>query len=293
MKNKIKSITGGLVLVATIAVFIYYFTNHPTALRPLRDISPFVLVAVFILYVLFVGSLALILEATVTLCRITLKTRDSLLITMWSSIINFFGPLQSGPAFRAVYLKKVHGISLKNYGVATLLYYGFYALYSGLFLVSGLVPWPLLVGLIILGGVVGFLVLRSSLGLAKQIRALPLQQTYKLALATLVQVVIIATIYTVELKSLNTHITIHQAIIYSGAANFALFVSLTPGAIGFREAFLVFSQNLHHINQATILTANLIDRSIYIVLLGILFLMATSLHVQDRFSVKKSKAAAS
>lgn len=277
-----------VVLLATLAGFIYYFVRHPQAFTQLGDIAVWQLCAIFGLYILTVVSVALILEATVTMCRAKIPLRDSVLITMWSSIINFFGPLQSGPAFRAVYLKKVHGISLKNYGIASLLYYGFYAVFSGLFLISGLIPWPYMIGLIAVGIAVALALLRLPVNLSRQIRSLPLRETYKLALATFLQVAVIAIIYTVELKAINPHISISQAIVYSGAANFALFVSLTPGAIGFREAFLVFSENLHHIDHATILAASVLDRSAYIVLLGVLFLAASSMHVQDRLAGKKS-----
>lgn len=288
MNRKLKGFLIIVVLLATVGAFVYYFVRHPQALAQLAAISPWQLAVIFGLYVLSVGAVALILEATVTLCRTSLKLRDSILLTMWSSIINFFGPLQSGPAFRAVYLKKVHHISLKNYGIASLLYYGFYALFSGLCLLSGLIPWPYLLGLLLIGAVVAVALLRSSIPLAVQIRTLPLRETYKLALATLIQVAIIAAVYTIELKAINSHITVHEAIIYTGAANFALFVSLTPGAIGFREAFLVFSENLHHISHSTILAASVLDRSAYIILLGVLFLAASSMHVQDRLAGKKT-----
>ncbi|HET8709574.1 MAG TPA: lysylphosphatidylglycerol synthase domain-containing protein [Candidatus Saccharimonadales bacterium] len=288
MKRRLKAVLMVIVLLATIGAFTYYFVKHPEAIRQLGDIAAWQLALIFGLYLVFVWSIALILEATVTLCRATIPVRDSVLITMWSSIINFFGPLQSGPAFRAVYLKKVHGISLKNYGIASLLYYGFYAAFSGLFLVSGLIPWPVMLGVIVLGIAVALIFLRLPVKLARQIRTLPLRETYKLALATLIQVSVMAAIYTVELKSIDSHIAVQQAIVYTGAANFALFVSLTPGAIGFREAFLVFSENLHHIDHATILAASVLDRSAYIVLLGVLFLAASSMHLQDRFTVKKS-----
>jgi uncharacterized membrane protein YbhN (UPF0104 family) len=288
MNRKLKGVLIVVVLLATISAFVYYFVHHPEAIRQLGDIAWWQLALIFGLYLLFVWSVALILEATVTMCRATIPLRDSVLITMWSSIINFFGPLQSGPAFRAVYLKKVHGISLKNYGIASLLYYGFYAGFSGLFLISGIIPWPYLIGLVALGTIIALALLRSPLKLAVQIRALPLRETYKLALASFLQVAVITAIYTVELKSINPHIGVHQAIIYTGAANFALFVSLTPGAIGFREAFLVFSENLHHIDHATILAASVLDRGAYIVLLGVLFLAASSMHVQARFATKKT-----
>ena len=73
---------------------------------------------------------------------------------------------------------------------------------------------------------------------------------------------------------------------YSGAANFALFVSLTPGAIGFRETFLIFTEHLDRINTATVLSANVIDRSVYIVFLAILFLLAIGINLKKRLRVK-------
>jgi uncharacterized membrane protein YbhN (UPF0104 family) len=87
-------------------------------------------------------------------------------------------------------------------------------------------------------------------------------------------------IYYTELRSLS-HVSFGQALIYAGAADFALFVSLTPGAIGFRESFLLFSRDLHHIGSGTIAAASLIDRAIYIILLGILFVIALSFHAKS------------
>ena len=112
----------------------------------------------------------------------------------------------------------------------------------------------------------------------------------KLALATLLQVFIVAVIYFVELRAVNSTISFKQAVIYTGAANFALFVSLTPGAIGFRETFLLLAHRLHHIPDSTVLSASLLDRAIYIVFLGILFLVALSMHAKDRLAVKAEPA---
>lgn len=230
------------------------------------------------------ASLALVLFATVALCNTHLPLKDGILLTLWSSIINFFGPLQSGPAFRAVYLKKAHGVSLKTYGLATLLYYFFYAGVSGLFVLSGILTWYVLVGFVFVAVLALLLFLRSAHPFARRLRTLPLKRAYLLAVATVLQLVVVAIIYSLELRSIDAAISIHQAIIYTGAANFALFVSITPGAIGFREAFLVFSEKLHHISSATILTANVLDRALYVSLLAILFLVAVSLHARARLN---------
>ena len=289
MKRTLKQLAALLILAVTLGAFVYYFAHHPAALHQLAHIPLLTLMILFILYLGVTGTTALILLATVRLCNTRIPARDSVLLTMWSSIINFFGPLQSGPAFRAVYLRKVHNVSLKSYGIATMLYYGFYAVISGLFLLSGLVAWYYLVLLLGLGAIGAAALLRSPLRLARKIRALPLRHAYMLAIATFLQLAVVATIYTIELKSINPSVSIPNDIVYTGAANFALFVSITPGAIGFREAFLVFSQKLHHIDQATIFAANLVDRALYVSLLGVLFLVAISIHAQGRLTRQIAK----
>jgi uncharacterized membrane protein YbhN (UPF0104 family) len=82
----------------------------------------------------------------------------------------------------------------------------------------------------------------------------------------------------------GTHFS--QAVIYSGAANLSLFVALTPGAIGFRESFLLFSRHLHHISNSSIVAANIIDRAMYIILLLILALFIFATHSQRRLKPK-------
>jgi uncharacterized membrane protein YbhN (UPF0104 family) len=69
-----------------------------------------------------------------------------------------------------------------------------------------------------------------------------------------------------------------------------MFAALTPGAIGIREAFLVFTQNLHHISSSTIVAANILDRAIYLVFLGLLFLLVVSTHAKDKLRVTQLHA---
>lgn len=192
-----------------------------------------------------------------------------MLVTAYSSIINFFGPLQSGPAFRAIYLKKRHKIGLKNYALASLVYYFFYALFSGLCLLSGLIGWwSFLVGLISLTIIYGL----SRLPNRKiaQFRELNKRGFLITASATALQVTILITIFYIELKSVDAKVTLQQAITYTGAANFALFVSITPGAIGFRETFVLATQQIHNISNITVVAASLLDRAVYVAMLLIL-----------------------
>ena len=281
-KRVLRSVLALVILIATISFFIWYFVNHPSVRHQLASTSPWVLVLILALYVATIGALMLMNAATLRLCRVRLPAHDNLLLTCYTAVINFFGPLQSGPAFRAVYLKRKHHLNLKHYAIATFMYYFFFASFSGIFLLSGLLKWwlvPLgIIGLVILYG------LSRGHFLASRLKQIDLHGWYYLAAATLLQVSLLAAIYYTELHSLSHHISVSQAIIYTGAANFSLFVSLTPGAIGFRESFLVFSERLHHISGNLIVAANIIDRAMYIVLLLILALFLVFTHAKQQLA---------
>lgn len=280
-RNLWRPIAVVTILVLTVVVFINFFVTHPDTRQQLQQTTPNVLIGLLVLYLIFMLSLGLIFQATLKLCRITLPPQETLLVTMYSSIINFFGPLQSGPAFRGVYLKKKHHISLKNYSAATLAYYGFYALFSGLFLLSGLLGWWLVAVVLVSAGIlVGLRHLKVSI--VQHFWRLNLRGLYAMAAATFIQIAIITTLFYIELRAVDPQVTLSQTIVYTGAANFALFVSITPGAIGFRESFLVLSQNLHHISNSTIVAANLLDRSVYISMLLILVFVIFGTHARRR-----------
>ncbi len=272
------------VLSATIAFFIYYFVSQPSVREQLGRLSWPVLALLLGLYLLTVVALAGITIASLRLCDVALPGSESFLITAYSSIVNFFGPLQSGPAFRAVYLKKKYGLNLKNFAAATFMYYFFFALFSGIFLFSSSLKFwliPLVAG----GLLVLWLIWRHSRVRAR-VQNLDLHGWYYLAFATLFQVCLMVLIYYTELVNVAPGTQFWQAIVYTGAANMALFVSLTPGAIGFREAFLVFSKHLHHISSSTIVAANIIDRAMYIMLLLIMALFIFGTHAQRQLKVK-------
>ena len=275
-----------VILTATIAAFIYYFATHPAVRQQLQQVRPLTLAIILLLYFGTVGALAMINIGTLKLCKIRMSGSESLLLTSYSAIVNFFGPLQSGPAFRAVYLKKKHGLKLRNYTAATFMYYFFYGAFSGLFLLSGLLKWWLAV--LAGAGIVAALVIRRERWVGSRLAGLNMGGWYYLALATFLQVSAVALIYYTELRSVAPGTHFSQAIIYTGAANLALFVSLTPGAIGFRESFLLFSQRLHHVSSSAIVAANIIDRAMYIVLLLIMALFIFGTHARRQLQVPKA-----
>ena len=282
MKRSIwRPIAATIVLTGTVAAFIWYFVKHPEVRQQLANTSPRVIALLLAMYLTGVIALALVTIATVRLYKLRLSTQESLLLTMYTAIINFFGPLQSGPAFRAVYLKKKYNFSLKHYTVATLVYYCFYGGFSVALLLSTTLKWWLLPIAIL--GILTMITASRTKWLKPKLQGINYKGWYLLALATLAQIVIVTLIYYTELRTVAPGTHFSQAMVYTGAANLALFVSLTPGAIGFRESFLLFSQNLHHISDSTIVAANILDRAMYLILLAILAVIIFATHAQKQF----------
>lgn len=282
-----------IVLLVIVGGFLgYYLIRHPSTLQKIAELSLSDVISLLLLYGVFFLALAVILYFSIIFCGKYLNKRETLLLNAYSSLTNFFGPGQSGPGVRALYLKGKIGLHIKNFLFVSLVYYAFYAILSGVMLFSALRPWwlaVLLVGAIILVciGVLFFY--------KKKQEGSPFKKTIVIGvigifIGTVVQMVAQVAIYAVELNSISSGATLAQVVSYTGAANFSLFVSLTPGAIGIRESFLIFSQSLHHISNTNIISAGVIDRAVYIVFLGILFLLIIALHAKGKFDTFRKSA---
>jgi uncharacterized membrane protein YbhN (UPF0104 family) len=279
------------VLILTALLVINFFVGHPEYVTRLRSVSPSVIVIIILLNIPSMAALAWAYDAILRLCGKPIGVKENVLLTAYSSIINFFGPLQSGPGVRAAYLKTRHKVRIRDYMFATLIYYAFFAMISAFFLLVGMRPWWQTALAVI--GAAGFSVVvikwfsgRRTSDESSGFRLRP-HVLVMLGIAVFLQVAFIAAYYYVELKAVNPSIHVNQVISYSGAANFALFVSLTPDAVGFREAFLIFSQHIHHVSTADIVNANIIDRGAYVIYLGLLFLLTLGVHARDRLHLKQ------
>ena len=292
-KRYLRPILATVVLAITVVLFVRYFQTHPSYWHALGRVSPWTILWVILLNIVMLMVLTLLCEVTVRLCGTRLKWRENFMLTAYSSIANFFGPLQSGPGVRAVYLKTRHQIRLRDYTLASLLALGLFASFSALFLLIGTRPWwQTVVALVFVAGV--------SLAVVRWFQrrdTKPAQSHFRLSGNLVASLVILTFLqaattvgwYYVELKAVDPAIHFSQALSYSGTANFSLFVSVTPDAVGIREAFLVFSQHIHHVSTADIVSANVIDRAAYVIFLVALFVVVTSLHAGSKLGLRKQR----
>ena len=290
MKKHLRTALALVIVALTIAIFIYYVHKHPDTIKRLGDISPLVLVALLGVYALSFLAYVAITRYSLQLFDKTLSKQENLLFNAYSSLINFFGPGQSGPAFRAIYLKKRHNLSLKRYALTGLIYYGFFAVVSVGMAFAGSRPWwqTTLVMFVTMAVSIWFIRrYRNKLGNATKVN---MRLAGLIGLMTAAQIIMQVFIFAIELRSISGGISWGQVISYTGVANLALFASITPGGIGIREAFLLFSEQLHHIGSATVVAASVVDRGVYLLFLGVLFVLVITMHAKDKLQVTKGDA---
>lgn len=287
---KIRLILAITLVLITILAFANYLKNNGNLITKLFNIPLHIIIEVFILYLFWFIALGLILQASLHICRLKINFKDNLLLNAYSVMANFFIPGQGGIALRGIFLKKKIKLPIKNYIYISLIYYGFYAIISiFLFLIGMQQFWITLLATLAVGFfsyfIIHFYKIKSKL--QEDTITLNVKNLFLIFMTTLFQAIIQIMIYGLEINAVNQHINIWQIMSYTGAANFSLFVALTPGAIGIRESFLLLSRQIHHISEATIISASIIDRAIFIIFLGFIFIATISFRTQYNRILKK------
>ena len=289
----LKKILIVVIIIATFAVFGYFIYQNPEQLQVLTSLSPLTILGLTIGYGLMILINALILHWSLHFVGYRIKLLENILLTGYSSIVNFFGPLQSGPGVRAIYLKKRHQVKIRDFSVTLVVFYAFFALINGLILIMAFLakyPSPSTYILILIGALIStvgiYLAYKKSSRLRDIVAKIKLtdKNLWLISLGAVMSVIITTLIYHLELTHISG-VNIIQTIIYTAAANFALFVSLTPGAIGFRESFVLLSQQLHGIDTATIIGANIIDRAFNILFLLGLFVVLLIINSRKHLTI--------
>ena len=126
--SKLKALRPLLVasiIALTAAAFVYYFHKHPQYLSELFSINFLVIILLMIVNFGLITMVAIMNHTSTRMCQVELGKRESLLLTIYSSLANFFGPLQSGPGVRAGYLKTRYHVRIRDFTFVTVKAAGF------------------------------------------------------------------------------------------------------------------------------------------------------------------------
>lgn len=288
-----------LVIIATFAIFGWYLASHPTVIDVLLHLSPWIIVLLTIAYLLTIVANALILHFSLSYVKRSTPLLDNVFLTGYSSIVNFFGPLQSGPGFRAIYLKKKYGVEIRRFIVATLIFYFFFGTINlAVMIISAFLQFPEWRSIIIVSVLSGLVALVPLIILLRRTKRgnnffrnirFSDRSFWLIGVGALLLTLSTAFAFGIEIYHVASGISLWQVVVYTAVANLSLFVSLTPGAIGFREAFLVFSEHLHNLSTDVIAAASVIDRAFYIVFLLLLFIVLLAINSTRHIDIFNQK----
>lgn len=276
LSQNARRITSASALTLLGLAFLLYLRNNPTIVVALRQTSLMSIGVVFFIYTIFVVANYLLVLVTARYFEIRPKNIELFMVTIYSTLVNFFGPLQSGPGYRAIHFKTRHGIKLKAYAKVTMLYYLIFMILSALMFFS---PRLYFLPALAVAFLVICIVYKRGLFLgydAKFISTITLIAAFQLLLGVF--------LFYSELSFVGDRPTIASAISYTGGANLAILAGITPGAIGIREGFLVLSQSLHGIPNEQLLAANVLDRSVYFLFLFVLFTLSNALQIKKKLA---------
>jgi uncharacterized membrane protein YbhN (UPF0104 family) len=288
-KKELRLGSGLAITIATVALFCLYLAHNPTLVHQLLRTSPITILTLLVLFGLWFGALALILQACLRICNLEIPHRENLALNAYSTFLNYFLPGQGGPVLRGIYLKGKYGLPFRRYVFSSLIYYVFYAAVSMVLLIGGVRAWwQTVLGVLVvsIGAYLGARFYARTHQLNRRGLNFSFENMAFLAFTTCLQAICQVAIYWVELNSVDPGLKIGQVMSYTGAANFALFVNITPGAVGIRETFLIFSEKLHHITNAAIVGANVLDRSTYILFLVLIFGVLLAARGRSVFKIK-------
>lgn len=287
------------ILIISIAVFAVYFAKHIEDFKPLLHINVFYLV---LLALANVGSLFLngmFIKIILVPFKKFISMSESFYVSLISSVGNYFAPAGTGLGFRAVYLKRRHGLGYGDF-MATVA--GNYVL---VFLVTSLAGLMAL-GLMhhqtghaywVLATIFAGLFVIDLMLISVKVAKFFARQLQKLKFAdfiarTLLKIIegwtlivgdkrligrllgltaigfplLLITIYLV-LSSLHLHVAFSGLLLLAALSSLSIFINVTPGNIGIKETVLIFSSQAIGLSTPQVLSYSLIDRGVVFIVL--------------------------
>jgi len=289
-----KKIFQILVLVILVIWFCFYVYQHIDEFRQLKIVNAIYFAPLCILFILFLITNGLVLKYLLEPFDIKLKPKEWFGLSIITTMGNYLTPFRGGAVARAIYLKKVHQFSY-SYFLSTLA-----GIYIIVFLVNSFVGIFTLVFLRHFLGVFNILIFTIFLDLflfllgivffspkvketkysfinkfINVINSWHLIKSNKKALTvtaliSVINVAIMVLMMFLGFRVFGVSISLLSALFLSIVSALSLFISVTPGALGIREAIVAFAAAVINIPVSQALTVSILNRIVGLVIIFIL-----------------------
>lgn len=310
--RKLASLT---ILVVSIVVFTIYFIKHREDFTPLLHVNP---VYLGLLVLAYTGSLfinGIFIKVILVPFNKVISVSESFYVSLISSVGNYFAPIGAGLGFRAVYLKRRHNLAYGDF-IATVA--GNYVLVFLVTSLAGLIGlgltrhqtghayWVLMA---VFAGLFVIDLMLMSVKIARFIASQLERLRFARFIARLLQKIVegwlliindkrlitrllgltviglpllLLTIWLV-LSSIHLHVSFSGLLLLAALSSLSVFINITPGNIGIKEAVFIFSSQAIGLSTPQILSYSLIDRG---VLFAVLFFGWVFIHTHRNLTSK-------
>lgn len=296
-------------ILATIFVllaFAVYFALNTNKFRPLLHIDWLFLIFIAVLDIAAIAVNGLFTKLILKPFHKEISILESFFVSLISSVGNFFAPAGAGLGFRAVYLKRRHGLSYKDY--ITILS-GNYVI---VFLTSSLIgiislyllrsradhQWDVLLavfaGIFVVSLIMSLVkvplpnprrfkssALRSLLSnLSRVIHGWSYIVSHRRLMLQLISLtffnlgLVMATTFII-IKSLHFSVGFVALMLFSVLGTFSVFINITPANLGVKEAIYLFSSAILGFSLNQIVLIALVDRGILFLVLLLMWLLSS------------------
>jgi len=289
-----KKIFQILVLLILIGWFASYFYQHIEEFRELKIVAPFFLVPIFLLTTLFLINNGLVLKYFLEPFNIKLKFKEWLGLSVINTMGNYLTPFRGGTAAKAFYLKTRYRFSYSYFLgtlagmtiiaflinsfvglLTTILLYYIYGFFNILIFAIFLFVFLFLLGIVFFSPTVKETKCPFVNKLINVINGWHLIKSNRkiIAITSLISLINVAImLFTIflEFRVFGISISLLSALFLSIMSTLSLFVSITPGALGIKEAIVAFTAVVINVPISQALTISFLDRVISLMIILIL-----------------------
>lgn len=296
--NKKQIILYALIFIFS-ALFLY---KYRTEIISIKIVEPMMVIPLILGIILFLGLNGNITKVLLKSFNVHISNYISLGLSSINTMGNFIFPLRGGSVLNAVYLKNNYKFSYSKF-IASLsaIYVVIFwtnSLFGMLVMILSHYLYDNAISMIIFSSFLFvFLVLTiimifspklpetKSKFINKFIEVVnnwtlirqDKKTIIKLIILAIINILVVAIISYFEFRMIGVSIGLFELIILSIFSGFSLLLSITPGSLGIKEAFVIYAGNAMGIKIAELIVISLIDRMVTFfvsLILGIYFTYA-------------------
>jgi hypothetical protein len=299
-----KKVLGRLLTLVLFLIFFWYFANNIEDFKNLLNINPLIISLLIIINISGIIINGVFMKFSIALFNKNINYRESVKVSLISALGNFFAPAGSGLGFRAIYLKKQHKLAYSDYISVVFCNYVLVFLLNSLLALGALYTlrqyssssYKLLVfifAMLLLLSVSAFFIHTENkylkikkqskfnkvrLTLERIANGWKLMLSHKRTMIKLITLILINTILVMIssyllVVSVGAEISLAATLLLGAMGSLSIFVNITPGNLGVKEAIIVVFSTVIGLSASQVLSMAIIDRAIMFLVLIVLWLI--------------------